>query len=327
MMLSERIRVGRAREVGMTAQRLGRGFTAALAAVLATLLLPVALLSGWVAGVVTDTDRYVATVAPLATDPVVQRAAIRALDRKAMRVVDRAAGRSDLERYLEAAGYGDLVVSGSAAISAAARDRVAAVVHLAVRSGVGSPGFARAWRAANRSAHEELVAVLEGDDRLVGRDGRVSIELGTVLNTITASLVDQGLIAEGSVPEVRTSFNLVRASDLRKARGAYGLLDAAGFWLPVLWLVAVVLAVVASTGRRRTLRRLAVGSLVGVLCLAAAAAFLRHVLTSSSPDPEVTGAVWDVVTAGLIRSCLVAGAVAAVVLAGSFVLPSRRAAP
>jgi hypothetical protein len=311
----------------MTAQRLGRRFTAGLAAVLATLLLPLALLSGWVAGVVTDTDRYVATVAPLATDPVVKRAAIRALDREAMRVVDRTAGRSDLERYLEAAGYGDLVVSGSAAISSAARDQVAAVVHLAVRSGVESPAFARAWRAANRSAHEELVAVLEGDDRLVSRDGRVSIELGTVLDTITASLVDQGLVPAGVVPEVRTSFNLVRATDLRKARAAYAMLDAAGFWLPLIWLVSVLLAVVASTGRRRTLRRLAVGSLVGVLCLAAAVALLRHVLTGRSPDPEVTGAVWDVVTAGLTRSCLVAGAVAAVVLLGSVVVPSRRAAP
>jgi hypothetical protein len=311
----------------MTAQRRVRCVGAGVAAVLATVLLPVGLLSTWVAGVVTDTDRYVATVAPLATDPVVKRAAVRELDRQATKLVDRAADQADLASYLEAAGYGELVGPGNGTISAAARDQIAAGVHRAVVSGVESQSFARAWTAANRSAHAELVAVLEGDDRLVSRDGRISIELGTVLNTITAGLVDQGLIPEGAVPDVRTSFDLAKAEDLEKARAAYGLLDAAGFWLPVLWLAAVVLAVVASTDRRPILRRLAAGSLAGVLCLAAALALLRHQLTDKSSDPEVTGAVWDVVTAGLTRSYLVAGAVAVVVLVGSFVLLGRRATP
>jgi hypothetical protein len=309
----------------MTGRGPVRRFVAAVAAVLATLLLPLGLLSTWIAGVVTDTDRYVATVAPLATDPDVKRAAVRELDREAMGLVDLATGRADLERYLRTAGYGDLLGAGTSAVSAAAREQIAAVVHRAVVSVVESRGFARAWKAANRSAHAEMVAALEGDDRLVGSDGRVSIELGTVLNTITASLVDRGLVPAGSAPEVRTSFDLVKAADLERARAAYRLLDAAGFWLPVLWLVGVALAVGASTDRRRILRRLAAGSLAGVVCLAVGLALLRHLLTDTSSAPAVTGAVWDVVTADLTRSSLVAGAAAAVVLLGSFILASRRA--
>ena len=44
-------------------------------AVLAALLLPLGLLSSWVAAVVTDTDRYVSTVRPLAYDEGLRDAA------------------------------------------------------------------------------------------------------------------------------------------------------------------------------------------------------------------------------------------------------------
>ena len=51
-----------------------RGLLWRLFAVLASLILPVALASAWLSTVVTDSDAYVDTVGPLASDPTVQQA-------------------------------------------------------------------------------------------------------------------------------------------------------------------------------------------------------------------------------------------------------------
>ncbi|WP_194896383.1 hypothetical protein [Catenulispora pinisilvae] len=51
-----------------------RSIASALLLALAALLAPLAVASVWMADEIGDTDRYVATVAPLATDPAVQNA-------------------------------------------------------------------------------------------------------------------------------------------------------------------------------------------------------------------------------------------------------------
>jgi hypothetical protein len=64
------------RERGRGAARIARCTVSTVLAVLACVLVPVALLTVWVHDIVLDTDRYVATVAPLAKEPAVQDAAV-----------------------------------------------------------------------------------------------------------------------------------------------------------------------------------------------------------------------------------------------------------
>jgi len=63
----------------------GRGITAMVCIVVASLLLPLAGITVWVRNLVLNTDRYVSTVKPLATDPAVQQAV-------AVRISDSAIG-------------------------------------------------------------------------------------------------------------------------------------------------------------------------------------------------------------------------------------------
>ncbi len=270
-----------------------RSLAALLCGLLAAALLPVSLLSVWVHGVVSDTDKYVETVTPLADDEVVQEAAVKELEREALQL---------------AAISGTPLPVGTEAL-----------VHLVVQQVVAGPTFRTAWEQANRAAHEQLVAVLEDrTDARLDDEGRVSIELGTVFSAIAQQLAAQGLVDADRAADINASFPVMDADQLSKARRAYDTLDTLGFWLPLVWAVLVLLTLLAAHRRLATTAKLAVATLVTLGLLALVLVFARDVLTEDLPQRDVAMAVWDVVVRSLWRAVTVCAAVlAAVALVGA----------
>ena len=250
-----------------------RALASLLAGLLAAVLLPASLLSVWVDGVVSDTGRYVETVAPLADDDVVKTAAVEQLDREALQLL---------------VGAGGTLPAGGETL-----------VHLVVSRVVDSPAFRTVWVQANRAAHDQLVAVLEHrSDVVLDRDGRVSIDLNPVLATIATNLAAQGL----TVPDPSTvdaSFPVMSAHQLAKARRAYDIVETLGFWLPVAWLTLVALTLLLARRRLAATARLAVVSLLALGLLAVALSFARDAVSENLTQPDVARAVWDVVVASL----------------------------
>jgi hypothetical protein len=271
--------------------------------VLAALLLPFALSSAWLASVVTDADSYVDTVAPLSSDEAVQDAVAGAVEGAAVTAVQDATGRR---------------------LDGASRSQVAAAVGLAVES----PEFETIWREANRTAHGQAVRVLEDEgDRRVDGSGRVVVEVGPVYDSVVRSLAERGLVDASAAPPVQAGVPLVRTSDLERAQTAYGLLDAAGFWAPALWLVLVVLSLLVASERRRAAVWLAVGSIIGLVVLALGLLAARGVLVAelgSATDDELVRAIWDVLVDRLYWAIGVGVAVSIVVLVVMTVLGRRR---
>jgi hypothetical protein len=282
-----------------------RSPAAALTGLVAAVLLPVSLLSVWVHGVVSDTDTYVETVTPLADDDTVKAAVVKELGREAMQLV---------------------ATTGSALPSGSAR-----LVHLVVQRVVDSPTFRIAWVEANRSAHEQLVAVLEerGSPRLDG-EGRLTIELGSVLSAVAQALAAQGLVDAGRAADIDASFPVMDAGQLAKARRAYDALDTLGFWLPVLWAALALLTLLLARRRLAATAKLAVAALLTLGLLALALLFARDAFTEDLPQRDVAVAVWDVVVARLWRELEVCAAVLVVVAAVAGVLSgvlAREGAP
>ena len=277
-----------------------------LCGLLAAVLLPVSLLSVWVHGVVSDTDKYVEIVTPLADDDTVKAAAVKELEREALQL---------------AATSGTPLPPGTDEL-----------VHLVVQQVVDSPTFRTAWAQANRSAHEQLVAVLE-DRRspLLDREGRVSIQLATVFGTIAQNLAAQGLVDANRAADIDASFAVMDADQLAKARRAYDALDTLGFWLPLVWAALVLLTLLLARRRLATTAKLAAATLVTLGLLALVLLFARDALTGDLPQRDVALAVWDVVVASLWRAigisaaALVMVALVAAVLAK--VLEPRAAPP
>jgi hypothetical protein len=277
-----------------------------LFALLAALILPAALASAWLATVVTDSDAYVETVGPLASDPTVQRAVADSLESTAATTVENTTGRS---------------------LNAGTRDQVAAAVDQAVES----QEFETAWRTANRTAHREAVRILEQDesDRRVTEDGRVLVDLGPVYDTVILTLDQEGLVNAAAMPSVAVSVPLIRASDLDRAETVYNLLDAAGFWLPALWLVLAVLTLLLATERRRAAVWLALGTIGGLLLLVVGLLIARTVLVEelgSNSDYELIRAIWDVLVERLYWWIGVGFVVSLAVLVLMAVLGRRRPA-
>ena len=237
-----------------------RSLAALLCGLLAAALLPVSLLSVWVHGVVSDTDRYVETVTPLADDEVVQEAAVKELEREALQL---------------------------AAISAVRRSRSAprSSSHLVVQQVVAGPTFRTAWEQANRAAHEQLVAVLEdrSDARLDERGPGQHRPRHRLQPPSRSKLAAQGLVDADRAADINASFAVMDADQLAKARRAYDALDTLGFWLPLVWAVLVLLTLLAAHRRLATTAKLAVASLVTLGLLALVLVFARDVLTEDLP--------------------------------------------
>lgn len=268
-----------------------------LLTVLAALALPAAVLAVWVGGVVGDTDRWVATVSPLADEPAVQREVEDRLVRQTTRAVDEGLG---------------------AAVAAALEP----VLRPAARTVVEGPAFPRAWEAAHRDAHGDLLAILE-DRPDAPRDGRISVGLDGVVRPVVEQLAaDAPLpIDPGALPSVPGSFAIAEVADVDAARTAYVVLDRLRVVLPLVWLALAGLALLV--GRARALRGLGVGALAGAVVVLGVAFGIPYVFAGGVPeaDVELARAVADVVTrdlrtAGLMMAAAGLAAVVVGALAG-----------
>lgn len=269
-----------------------RGVLTTVLAVVAGLLLPVALTATWASQILTDTERYVETVAPLATDPEVARAAERALSQRAVALVE---------------GGG---------VTAALAEQVALedVVGAAVRTVVGSRVFPPAWDAANRAAHTDLVAQLRAGDSAADSQ-RITLDLGSVLEAVVEEATASLPVAPRP-PRVDVPVTVLEGEDVARARSGYAVLDAAARWLPPTVVLLAVIALVVGPRRGRVLAWLAVASAAGLGALLAVSSLLRERVASDVPasDRALSAAVGDALVADLDRAAWVGIAASAALL-------------
>ncbi|WP_454049457.1 hypothetical protein [Cellulomonas sp. Marseille-Q8402] len=136
-------------------RRPGRAAAATALIVVAALLAPVAVVAVWARDLVTDTDRYLATVGPLVDEPQVQSAVVN-------RVTGAIVDAADLEGL---AAEGVAVVEGLdlpprvAAVAGTLQgplvDAVTGFVRDIVDRVVTSDAFEAVWDEANRAVHQQ----------------------------------------------------------------------------------------------------------------------------------------------------------------------------
>ena len=125
---------------------------------LAGLLVTASVAARYARGEILDTDRYVATVTPLASDPAVQNAIVNRVSSEVIKQIDVPKLINDL-----AAATGrpnaDAIAS---AIAGPVNGAVESFVYKAVLTFVQSPEFQKLWVNVNTAAHTQLSAVLTG---------------------------------------------------------------------------------------------------------------------------------------------------------------------
>jgi hypothetical protein len=250
-------------------RRLAVGLCLLLAAVLA----PLSILATWAHDQVSDTDRYVETVAPLADDPAIQDAVV-------VRISDAITSRLDVRAVTQEAvdaladrGLPPRAAASLSALLPALSNGIDGFVNTQVRKLVESDQFAAAWEQANREAHTQMVAVLTGKtgEAVEVKGNSVQLNLAVLIEAVKARLVDAGFTLAERIPTVTAQFTLFESADLAKAQNAFRLLDTVARVLPVLALILLITAVAVSRRRRRTL-------MVGALAIAASMLVLGAIL-------------------------------------------------
>lgn len=211
-----------------------------LAAVLLSLSVPVL----WVNRLLTDTDVYMRTVAPLAEDPEIRNAI-------AQIAADAIVKRLDLQATLEGYLPGQLKII-SAPLAQAANDLIRAQASTLVHS----EWFPKTWETVNRVSHKTLLATLTGQDIRGARveAGVVSLNIQPLVEALRAQLAETKLSALVEIPDV-TLFDepieIYRSETLARLASTFRLATRAAYVLPVAALAVLALSVALSDDRRR----------------------------------------------------------------------------
>jgi hypothetical protein len=235
----------------------------------AALLAPLVVVANWAHDEIGDTDRFLETVAPLASEAAVQDAIADRISREIFAYIDvreitaealTALSRQEFVPQRAAGVLPSLSVPLSTAIENFVSARVNQVVH--------SEAFTEAWVGATRLAHAQMVAVLTGDtsDAVEISDGAVKVNIASFVDEVKQRLVRDGFAFANRIPEVNASFTIFEAQNIGVAQKWFGVLDTLSRVLPVLALLLLAVAVMVARDRRKAL--LAVGlSIAGSMVL------------------------------------------------------------
>ena len=255
--------------------KLWRRVCVAVLLVLGFILTPVAVLVTYAKTQVLDTDRYVATVKPLAKNPAVQNYIADTLTANLFSQVD-------VKAYVS-----DNLPDRAQVLSAPVANAVQGFVHEATLRFVQSDAFERIWVGANRAAHAQIVKVLtnEGGAVTVQRDGAVKVDLKGVAGAVQKQLIDNGLTVAEKIPldKVSGSITIFQSKDLYNARSGAKLLDKIGYALPVLVVACFGGAILLSPRKRRAFIKAAFAFALGAVVLALLVNGARHFYLDSVP--------------------------------------------
>lgn len=252
-----------------------RSFWSAVCIVVACLLAPLSIVAVWARAEVTDTDRFVATVAPLASDGSIQQAVS---DRVATEVLDYInVDQLAADAISTLSSNRDLKPRQIAAITALSgplTDGIEGFVRDKVDQIVRSDLFISIWNEATTRAHTRLNQALSGDNTgvvsLQGDD--VTLDMGQVVEQVKLALVDRGLSVAANIPAVDSQVVIFTSESLGSVQRAYAALNTIGYWLPIVAAVVALLGVVIANHRRRAV--LGVGIGLSLSALAAATALI-----------------------------------------------------
>src|SRR6266496_1317209 len=251
-----------------------RTILASLLIVIACVLAPLSVVAVWTKNQVTNTDRYVRTMAPLASEPAIQRALTDRITAKVFASVDVKALYSQAVDALAKQG---LPPTRAAQLQSFTHSQVAKIT--------SSAAFANAWVQVNRQAHAALVKALtgKGGGAVTINNDTVTLNLGPLIHTVKQQLVASGFSLAAKIPETNASFVLFQSPNLTKAQSGFNLLNKLGIWLPIIVLVLIALGVYVAKSHRRTLVGACLGVGAGMIVLALGLAIFRSVYLNALP--------------------------------------------
>jgi hypothetical protein len=301
-----------------------RTILAVVLIVVGCVLAPLAGVAVWARNQVTNTDRYVRTVAPLASDPAIQAAMADQITAQIVTYLDVQGLTNQTVDALAARDLRPQVADQLRGFAGPLASGIQSFVRTEVGKIVQSQAFADAWTQANRVAHQALVKALtgQGGEAITVEGDTVNLNLAPFIETVKQQLVASGFGLAARIPEVNASFVLFDVKNLTRARSAFNLLNTLGIWLPIIAIVLLGIGVFVAKDHRRALVGAAVGVAVAMVGLGLSLAVFRTIYLDAVPAAvlphDAAAVLYDSIVAYLrlgLRTILV---LALVVAGGAF---------
>jgi hypothetical protein len=312
-------------DAGRTTTKRWQKVVSVVLLVIGFILVPLSAVAIWSHNQLTNTDRYVETVSPLASNKDIQQAV-------ATRVVTALFDQVDPAKRIEnalpkrASFLGEPIATAMESYATDVTEKLLA-----------SSQFQTLWDNINRRAHNQLVALLTDDPAKAKgavsiKSGKIELDLSNVIKQVQGKLVSAGLtFLDGvNVPPISRTITIINTEGLAEARSYLGILNTLAWVLPVLAIAALIgSALVVRTRRRASIR--------AALVMVAACAFTlvlvaigRTLYLNAASSPNVSqnaaSAVYDILMRNLrygIITLAVVGIIVAIV--AYFVGPSAPA--
>jgi hypothetical protein len=253
----------------------------------------------WAARTAFDTDRWVATVAPLPRDPHVSAAMAEYATTELFRVLD-------VENRIR-----EVLPDQAAFVAGPLTGQIRETVRRTVQQVLVSDRFQRIWVEGNRRVHERILAILEGTSTLVVvRHDRVDIDLLPLVNQVLRQLGASLPTLFGkqlSLPDLGTSaipenlrsrvedavgvtlpadfarFSIYDSGQLAAVQEAVTAAERDLVLFAAATIALLVLALVVSPARRRTLLQLGLWLVVAAVAVTAVLRRVRGELLLEVP--------------------------------------------
>ncbi|PZU45911.1 MAG: hypothetical protein DI566_09155 [Microbacterium sp.] len=309
-----------------------RAWVSAVCIAAAAILVPVSIVAGWARVQLVDEDRFVATLAPLASDAEVQAMITGQTMAAITAKVDFGEITSSAFDGVAGLGLPPAAASALRLLQQPAAEGLESLVERSVTRVVESDSFADVWATTTRAAHRTLttVSTSDGGGLVVRTDDGVGIQLGAIVERVKANLTEQGVGIAGLIPTVDRVIILTDGERLRALRTGYALATAVGYWLPVLTLALFAIGVLVARRRASALVGTGVGVFIGASSLAVGIAIgavaVGTVAAQTDLPPSALDVIYRQISDAMARTAAVTAVLGAVVALLAWVQTRSRAA-
>ncbi|WP_215909511.1 hypothetical protein [Streptacidiphilus fuscans] len=308
-----------------------RATGSAVLIVVAAVLSLLAVISVWANDQVTDTNRFVATMAPLASDPQVQDALTTRVTNVVVQQINVPSLVGQLSQAASQKGVPPKAANLIGSLSGPIGSGITSLVGNVVNKVVTSPAFATVWTNAMRTAHASMVKALtgQGGGAVSLANNQVTIDLAPIIEQVKTQLVGAGLGLASKIPTVHATFTVYSSKSIGKLKSYLRLLQILGNWMPVIAVLVAAAGVYLARDRRRALIGAAIGVAAAMLLLGVTLAVFRSYFLDQLPpgvNAGAAGSVYDALIHFLRVTVRAVGALAVLVALGAFFIgPSRTA--
>ncbi len=272
-----------------------RAIVAIVLLVIGCIMLPLAVTGGWVRGTIFDTQGFVDTMAPLASEPAVQEAVAHSL-------TERTFERLDLEAQLQ-----DALPDRLGFLAGPAVDRLEVWAEGVTLRLVTSDQFPAIWSKALEGVHSTLVGFLNGSGRVqLGPEGVIQIDLTDISAGITQRLEERGLTLPADRDPKLGVIPIAQVKQLGTVATLLNVLNKVFIVLPILTVLLLAASVLVSERRRKAAVRAGIGIMIATAVFIVILFIVRVVFLNAIDNAgfshDAAAAIWSTLTIALRAS-------------------------